>query len=280
MPILNYKYNVSAKQIIKDKYSLTILVSNWECTFMVLSKSSNEAVLISHIIFAEKINSDEVLLSSIENGVHDLKLSQFQLDEVFVGILNQTFTLVPSSFANENTTELLQFVTGNVNEQEVFKQLLTNDSMFIFSIPQFLTQGIERLFNTVRFYHAGIASIQFQPKLITPSLYMLLVVHENGIELTVKENNQLLFYNYFEVQSNDDILYYVLYTAEQLNMDVKVHPVYLAMNQTTDSDLTKLLTKYIKQLNFITTPSTPMNEVFVSLPSHYFFSLKQLHTCV
>lgn len=280
MPILNYKYNVSSKQIVQGKFSLSILLSSWECTFMVLSKSSNEVTLISHIVFSEKVNSPEILLSSLENSVHDLKLSQFQLDEIYVGILNQSFTLVPSSFANENAAELLQFVTGNLNEQELFKQALTNDSTFIFSLPQILTQGIERLFNTVRFYHVGIASIQFQPKLATPSLYLLLVVHENGIEITVKENNQLLFYNYFEVQSNDDILYYTLYTAEQLNMDVKVHPVYIAMNQTTDADLTKLLTKYIKQIHFITTSSVNMNEVFTSLPSHYFFSLKQLHTCV
>ncbi len=280
MPILNYKYNVVASQIAQTKCSLSILVSDWECQFMLHLKEVNEAVLMSHIVFGEKVNSPESLLTTLENAIHDLKLLQFQLDEVFVGVLNQSFTLVPSLFANENTNDYLQFVTGKLSEQEIFKQTLSNDSTFIFSIPQLLTQGIERLFNTVRFYHAGIAAIQFQAKLVSPSLYLILIVHEGGMELTVKENNQLLFYNYFEVQSNEDILYYTLYTAEQLNLDVKVHPVYIAMNQTTDSELTKLLTKYIKQLHFITTISLSTNEAFISLPSHYFFSLKQLHTCV
>ena len=47
---------------------------------------------------------------------------------------------------------------------------------------------------------------------------LLLVVNNKVIEIAAKEKNDLLFYNVFNYDTNEDILYYLLFMMEQFNL--------------------------------------------------------------
>jgi hypothetical protein len=72
---------------------------------------------------------------------------------------------------------------------------------------------------------------------------------QGHFEIIVIQNQKLLLFNAFEYQSPEDFLYYLLFTAEQLQMNPENFPLELIGDITTDSPFYKIAYKYIRNIN-------------------------------
>lgn len=117
-----------------------------------------------------------------------------------------------------------------------------------------------------------------QHSLIGSDLFLNIL--DGFIEIGIKENNKFLFYNVFNFDTNEDILYYLLFTMEQFNLNPLLVKLTVACHLPVTDELINNIKKYIKNLNFcIADKEIHLNEEISKLPQHYYFTLLNQHLC-
>lgn len=69
-------------------------------------------------------------------------------------------------------------------------------------------------------------------------------------EIVVLQNQKLLFFNSFDYKTPEDFLYYLLFTAEQLNMNPENFKLELLGTISQEDDFYQLAYKYIRNIEF------------------------------
>lgn len=256
-----------------------MLFSDWECCCVSFSADNDQSVLLAHVVFSEQLSAADELASIISAVLRDLRIDPASYRSVYAGIINDRFALVPENFDETSVTPLFDFTNGQRKEEAVMKQRLADGTTFVFAMPLIIEQALGHIFHNVKFLHSGICAIQFRPLLTPPDLYAALVVHKHYLEVAIRRQQQLVFYNAFSYETIDDVLYYVLYVSEQYQLDPALHTFYLAMNAPTDSEMSKLLKKYMRNISFMTDGAPLFKNEAEQLPGHYFFTLKALKEC-
>ena len=72
----------------------------------------------------------------------------------------------------------------------------------------------------------------------------------NSFSLTIFENKELKLQNSFNYKSAEDVLYYVLFCMEQLNLSTIKTPVVLFGNIDYNDKIYELMFNYIKDISF------------------------------
>lgn len=280
MQELNYTFNYKHPQTLAGKRVLNFLLSPFECACFSFMENTQEVEQLSHIVFKEKLETEGELNDMLEAVYTDLQLAFITFDAVYVGLVHQRFTMAPKSFVQSNGSALFEFVNGASANDSIKQQTLRHETIFIFGMALSTQQILERWFRNVRFTHSGCLAITFKPQLAPPDLYMLAVVHVGYLEISIHQHYTFVFYNCFSWQTNEDVLYYLLYVSEQWQLNPALHSVYLAGNFSTDSSLALLLQTYLAHLKFINASSYAPMKTEQQLPAHYYFTLKHIHTCV
>ena len=83
------------------------------------------------------------------------------------------------------------------------------------------------------------------------SLKMYLNIENSHFEIIVVENNKLKFYNRFEYTTKEDFIYYILFTAEQLQLNPEEFPVVLMGFIEKNDDLFKIVYKYVRHVSLL-----------------------------
>ncbi len=68
-------------------------------------------------------------------------------------------------------------------------------------------------------------------------------------ELVVAQNQNLLLFNSFEYTTKEDFLYYLLFTAEQLNLNPETFRLQLLGDISEDSEYFKIAYKYVRNVS-------------------------------
>ena len=109
---------------------------------------------------------------------------------------------------------------------------------------------------------------------------MFLNVHEQQIELLIKKDKKLLLYNVFNTKSDEDVLYYLLFSIEQFNLNPLTLKLAFSGNRSTGDELFKAIKKYLKYADVVVSDKIiKRKDVFETLPHHYYFSLLNSVLC-
>jgi hypothetical protein len=76
-------------------------------------------------------------------------------------------------------------------------------------------------------------------------------VSPGRFELVVIQNQKLLLYNSFEIGTPEDFIYYLLFTAEQLNLNPENFNLFLLGDVTQESDIFKIAWKYVRNVSLL-----------------------------
>jgi hypothetical protein len=105
-------------------------------------------------------------------------------------------------------------------------------------------------------------------------------LRENNFDLLVFDRKQLRYCNSFLIKAPEDLVYYLVFVMEQLDLNPEESEVTLIGAIDRGSPGYGLLSKYIRNLDF-----SPRNDsysysyVFDDLPGHYYFPLLNLGLC-
>ena len=87
-------------------------------------------------------------------------------------------------------------------------------------------------------------------------------VTNNHFEIVVIKNNQFELFNCFKFNTKEDFIYYILFIAEQLQLNPEDLKLVLFGDVEKDSELYTIIYQYIRNISFYepTTPSAFLNE--------------------
>ncbi|TDE27562.1 DUF3822 family protein [Flavobacterium ranwuense] len=102
---------------------------------------------------------------------------------------------------------------------------------------------------------------------------MFVHINSGHFEIIVVQNQKLLLFNSFDYNTPEDFLYYILFTAEQLNLNPENFPLELIGNIDTESDYFKIAYKYIRNVSLIDVEDLRWNNYFSEAENRNHFIL-------
>lgn len=196
-----------------------------------------------------------------------------------------TYTLVPGALYDPSQSELyLNFVrTVHAGEAVMHDPLKNNDAHNIYSLPHILKEGISQLFPKARVLHAMSSFVEnllirYKNDASTPTIVVNLGAL--SFDMVVLKDSRLQFCNSFEYSTAEDVLYYILFVFEQLNIAPAASHLLVSGEIMKPSAIDELMNKYIGTVQFIPrNPSWSYSYVFDELPGHRFYNLLNILPC-
>ncbi len=264
-----------------EKLYLSVLICEDGFVYSISTHDFKNVIELCHIHLKNATLPAFQLKDKISFLVQNYGLNKKKFAKVYISILNQQFILVPSAYAAvEDLKKLLVFSSGQEQIKNISQQHIKNLS-FCYTIQSELLHYLETTFSNASIRHNGITNIcsLFDNHSLKGS-NLFLSVYDSYIELTAKRENDLLFYNVFNYESSEDILYYLLFMMEQFELSPLTVKLAISAQTGISDNLIRDIKKYIKQVNFcVQDSSIKLNGELASLPQHYYFLLLNQHVC-
>ncbi len=271
------KHHFKFSALPPDKINLCLLIDSntIQCSRF---NEKNELLDICSAQFIHSNNTSEFINETLAFFLKDFDILGKNYNKITVQLMNRYFTLLPKSFNTENIKELLKFNLGLNDISYSSYNIINNDVCFAYAADNNLIRLIEKLFITAKINHVGALSLDlFIKQTQFKNTQVFVCIHTNLLEIIIKENQTLKFYNIFSWSANEDVLYFLLFSMEQFEINSMKANVVIAGNIKADDDLIKLLKKQIKNLNFAN--SGVLTKPIENLPHHYFFHILNRQLC-
>ena len=263
--------------IVEKKYKkLSIQVSLTGLSFCCFDTLNNTVTSFNEVLFDNfnKGTKTEDLFANAFNNHPELK---DPYDEILVIHNNNLSTFVPEPLFDENFLgSYLQYNT-KVFETDFFAfDEIPNFQMNAVYIPYVnINNFFIDQFGAFDYKHANSILVS---KLLVSSKNKdekKMFVHFNTghFEIIVVQNQKLLLFNSFDYNTAEDFLYYILFTAEQLNLNPENFSLELIGNIDAESDYFKIAYKYIRNVSLIDVDDLRWNNYFSEAENRNHFIL-------
>ncbi|MBP4142590.1 DUF3822 family protein [Flavobacterium sp. P4023] len=200
-----------------------------------------------------------------------------QYDEILVIHNNNLSTFIPEPLFDENHLgSYLQYNT-KVFETDFFAfDQIANYQMNTVYIPYVnINNFFIDQFGSFDYKHANTILVN---KLLIDSKNkdekkMFVHINNGHFEIIVIQNQKLLLFNSFEYNTPEDFIYYLLFTAEQLNLNPENFPLELIGDITKDSAYYTIAYKYIRNVSLIDVEDLRWNNYFSEAENRKHFIL-------
>lgn len=224
------------------------------------------------------------LAEQIDGIICQQDLLQQNFASVSVSIENSLSTLTPKElYSSEKGSIILGFNQALLqNEQESSDWVASVQAYNSYVIPQELERCFNKHFpNHCCKHHSTvfIESLLQQFKLQENSTIYISVQNKH-FEILVLEGRKLKFFNSYRYHTAEDLIYYLLFACEQLDLNPDQIPLVVTGEIEEESEVYKLIYKYIRKISFVNrNPNYQYSFVFDSVPKHYYYKLLNLHLC-
>lgn len=191
------------------------------------------------------------------------------------------FTIVPARLYNGDARQaLLMNLTALSDQDTVLADPLPElDAFVVYALDQTQLTLWRRTFVGARFYHIATPLLQSLAALARkqgrPQVYAYF--HDGWMTSIGLERDQLRFCNTFRCPDAKDYLYYLLLTYEQCGWKPDQVPLHLLGEVMRDAAVYKLLYRYVRDIQFLSTPEgVTFTGAMSEHPSHLFFDLASL----
>lgn len=241
--------NNQNKPILK----LSIQVRLNGLSFCMLDCQKNEITWYKKTDFPRDFNPVKVL-GEIELIYEKEETLQQEIDEVVILFSNDLYSLIPTEFFNEDeASNYLKFNTRILKTDVVANDVLESQEMVNVYIPYTnITNYFFDKYGEFEYKHSITVFAQAILNVNSGDETIIYLNNYSGYyDLAVVKNKKLLLCNTFSYETKEDFIYYLLFTAEQLELDPSSFPLYLLGEISEDSPFYDITYKYIKNVNFI-----------------------------
>lgn len=152
------------------------------------------------------------------------------------------------------------------------------DCYLAYAVEQELASVLRQRFPAAQNMHLAAPVLTRALKIISiDSTGVMANLRHGVVQIVALERGNLLFYNTFKFDTASDLLYFVLLVYDQCWLNPDQVPLYLAGELLPDSEIYKVLYRYIRHLNFV---GPPLNYFWphdvAAPPDHLFFDLYSL----
>lgn len=238
---------------ISENNSLSIQFSLDGFSFCINDNETNKTKHFSNHTFEETLKSPEKLLEKIQVIFEEDRLLQKDFKSIQVIHQNYLSSLVPNAYFDASLLRNYLDVTVKTlkNDFIAFDDLekIAAKNVYIpyININNYLFQS----FGEFEYKHHQTVLIEkiIQKKDMNKVMYVN--VAKNNFDIIVTENQELLFVNSFSFNTKEDFMYYVLFTAEQLELDTEQFLLTFSGLISEADEIYKITYKYIRNISFI-----------------------------
>jgi len=233
---------------------LSIQVSLNGLSFCVLDIDKNVIDNYFSVDFDKKLNPQDLLLK-IKAIYASEPILQESVKHVNVIYDNELSVLVPKPLFNEEyLADYLKFNTRILQTDFItFDTIQANESICVYvpyvNINNFFYENYGA-FEYRHFSTVLIESIMSLEKNATETK-MYVNVNPHHFEIIVIEKNELKLYNTFEYQTKEDFIYYILFTAEQLQLNPEDFKLVFTGQIKENDDLYSMTYTYVRHVSIL-----------------------------
>ena len=236
-----------------NNLELSIQLSLSGLSFCILNKDSNTIIEVKELRFEKRLNPFEVL-----DELKVLFENESTLNNSFTNVTivhnNDLSALVPEALFNKNhVADYLKFNSKILKSDFIaYDSILENSSVNVYVPYININNYIYDKFGTFIFKHISSVLIEsilrIEKASTTPKVYIH--VSLNHFEIIIIKEGKLELYNTFVYNSKEDFIYYILFTAEQLNLNPETLNLVFIGDITEDDEIYNIAYKYIRNISF------------------------------
>lgn len=250
----------------KVKLRMSVQISLTGLSFLIIS--SENTILWQH---KEKwlynTVSPSELLERIILSIEQAPINN-DIEKIKIFYHTPLYSIVPTEFIGEtDLKEFLKFNIKTLTSDYIAQDCIMKNEAQILYIPYInINNYFFEKFGSFSYYHSIGKWIDYCRVQNTNEHQLFVNLEHRIFDLLVLKNKQLILANSFEYRSKEDVLYYILFTMEQLDLDVESVPLILSGDIESNSDLYKYLYQYIRYIEFIKTDKLKINQIKNELP--------------
>ncbi|TNJ41727.1 DUF3822 family protein [Tamlana fucoidanivorans] len=235
------------------KLSLSIQISLSGLSFCILDTQSNTILHLKEKHFGKKLNPLDIL-----NELTDLFNTDTYLANNFYRVTvihdSDLSVQVPKTLFNEaNLADYLKFNSKILKTDFVTFDALNEQDIINVYVPYVnVNNFIYDQFGDFTFKHISTVLIEellhFEKH--ATSLKFYVHVSKDNFQIIVIEKGKLKLYNSFNYQTDQDFIYYILFTAEQLGLNPETFELLFLGDVNKEDALYQIAYKYIRTIAF------------------------------
>lgn len=275
MATANNKTNILSNQELSIQISLNGL------SFCILNTDTNTIGYLKTFPANQKQTPFQTLdqLKLVFNNELELQNS---FKTIHVTYINELATLVPKPlFQEEAIADYLKFNSKILQSDFIaFDEIRINDSVNVYVPYMNINNYLFERFGTFAYKHYATILIEeiLQTEKHAQDQKMYVHINKNHFEIVVTNQGKLTLYNTFNFTTAEDFIYYILFTAEQLQLNPETVKLVFLGNITKDDKLYNIAYKYIRNIQF-GKPNTSYTTESLQQAAHTNYILKHSFTC-
>jgi len=226
--------------------NLTINIGYNEIGFILYDNIENILIDSTDLTFDDSTEIDIIITKYFD----DKKFNNL-LNLITVNHHNNLHTIVPQAlFDKNNIKNYLKFNSSLLkNDEYLYDVVKINECINVFVPVKFNISNLQQYSKKVtqKHYTTNLINEVYKIEKNNTNSNLYLNINNSKIDIILISNNQLKFINTFDYSTDEDIVYYVLFCFEQLNLNPENSPVILAgdFNESTYN----MIFKYIRHVS-------------------------------
>jgi len=227
------------------------------------------------------LSSVDDTAAEITEIINNDALIKTEFSSESVAFVNFPSTLTPSSlYKKEEKATILAFNT-EVKGEVLADTILSQKTHLIYSVPESILTIVSNFFPKAKQKAQESILIEQYGQLNNNTEKAYLYLNQNKVTITFFKENKLVFNNAFTYITKEDLLYFVLFSFEQLKLSTEKIEVILFGAIEKDDEYFNLLYDYIRNLKLGKRPHQfNFPTEFDSLAEHKYFGLFTQVLCV
>lgn len=280
--MVDITYNIFEDDFNKNlshSYNLSVLLGTERLSYLISNQQQQVVSLRSYQL------SDLPTQKPLKKLLLEDSILRDTFRSVKIGLFSPKLTLIPQTIFDSSNSPTYLSSTNQVHRSDrvLHDQITSLGICTVYAYDETYLNDLMEHFPTAVFYHASTGLLQnFTQKFdSSASKNIFLNIFGQHLSITVIENNQLLFHNIYGYKASPDCLYYVLLVCKQLGLHPHKCLLNIAGDLMEDSEIHKLLYKYVQKIHFVHRPSYYLfgPKLDAALVSNLFFDLFSLKLC-
>lgn len=235
----------------KIYHKLLIQVSLKKFSFAIKDKLAHEITYFA----SEAITPTRPIEEQLDKFFQKHPELSDKYDEVIVLHDNALNTFVPRDLFNEDSIgSYLQYTTKVFStDYFAYDELEANKINNVYVPYVNINNYLIDKFGSFTYHNINtlLLEILLKKSIQNDTKEVYAFLQKDHFELIIMQNSELIFFNSFQYQTAQDFIYYILFTYEQLNLDVETTPLHLLGRIDMGDSYYEEAYKYIREVNIV-----------------------------
>lgn len=239
-----------------ERKQLSIQFSLDGFSFSVFDIDLEEFIVFTKYTYSIKNNILKELLASIKQIFLKEELLKYNFERVLVVHVNNLSAFVPFPIFDEDNLSAYVSLNNKIyqNDYFVYDLIVNQDMVSVFAPYVNINNFLIEQFGSFEYKHYSSILVENLLNNYTQrgsAVKCFININKSHFELIIGQQKKLILYNTFDYNTKEDFIYYVLFTFEQLQLNVEEIEVIILGEIDKESELFLLLYKYINKVNFL-----------------------------